>query len=120
VRLPVNFELGRFVFAVGSAQWMRNGGYAFGLGLVVPPSNPSVLWSHSAEYTPDGDRTFVLGPHAPSYRTYRLRDLYSPPRSVLEEVQFVAPEPVPAREEAEIIPANHRRAPLWHWNRRRR
>jgi hypothetical protein len=107
VRHLLNVDLGTYAFAVGSSQQMRNGNYAFGLGIVPNPSGSGGFTSQSSEFSSDGEPSFALAPNVPSYRLYRVRDLYSPPPSTAAESPVSAPEQVPADD-----------APEKHWPRR--
>ncbi len=73
VTLVINTDLGGFSFALGSAQQLAAGGYAFGAGWYVPAND-----SQFVEVDPSGNTTYSLSVSDPEYRTYQLNDLYTP------------------------------------------
>lgn len=75
--LLVDTRLGAYAFAVGSAQGLAELGYAFGAGIVPLPGG--VVGSRAVDVDGAGEPTFQLTLEAPSYRFFRLRDLYSRP-----------------------------------------
>jgi arylsulfate sulfotransferase len=72
--LVLNADLGSWAGAVGSAQRLSNGNYAFMLGIngAEPPRPPA----HLIEVTPDGTKVFDLLVNKTEYRSYRVRTLY--------------------------------------------
>jgi hypothetical protein len=71
----VNADLGVFAFAVSSAQLLGNGNYAFDAGIFpfVPP-----LFSQTIEIVNGTTPVYkIQGP--PSYRSWLMPSLYSPP-----------------------------------------
>src|SRR5829696_2010712 len=72
--LVLNAVLGSWAGAVGSAQRLSNGNYAFTLGINGPePPRPP---AHLIEVTPDGTKVFDLLVNKTEYRSYRMRTLY--------------------------------------------
>ncbi len=70
--LILNADLGHCCGALGSAQVLPNGDYHFNLGVLVG----SV--SIALEVNPSGRPIYELRVAAPEYRSFRLRDLYTP------------------------------------------
>ena len=70
-----NSDLGDYSFALGSAQRLANGNYAFTSGFLGERSNPSC---ESIEVLPNGQKNFVLHSTGAMYRSFRIRDLYRP------------------------------------------
>ena len=76
-KLVVNADLGVFSPAVGSAQSLSGGGFSFESGMVNPPA-PS---SRATEVGPNGKIAYAQQMEgATSYRSFRVPDLYTPPR----------------------------------------
>ena len=73
VTLVVNSDLGGFSFALGSAQQLADGGYGFGAGWYVPAND-----SQFVQVDASGKAVYSLSVGEPEYRTYQLRDLYTP------------------------------------------
>jgi hypothetical protein len=71
--LGLNVDLGGFSGALGSAQLLPNGDYHFDLGVVSGSSS-----SISLEVDPSGKTVYALRVAAPAYRTFRMRDIYTP------------------------------------------
>ena len=71
--LVLDADLGRFSTAVGSAQRLSNGNYHFLAGILLPG-----VVSRSVEVTPAGEQVFSLQTEGTQYRSYRMRDLYTP------------------------------------------
>jgi hypothetical protein len=74
-----NADLGRYSAAVGSAQTLKNGGYAFEVGFINPPSP----YSRAVETSGDGKVVYALQVEgAVVYRSFRVQNMYSaPPKS---------------------------------------
>jgi hypothetical protein len=72
--LVTNADLQNYSQAVGAAQQLGNGNYVFNSGIV--DGGPT---AKSDEVTPDGTIVFSLGMDSRIYRSFRLRDLYTPP-----------------------------------------
>lgn len=74
--LDLNVDLGVFAVAFGSAKRLANGNYHFLSGLLPG------LTSQSVEIRPTGPNThetsLLIEAGAPAYRSYRMRDLYTP------------------------------------------
>ncbi len=73
----LNASLGKYAFALGSAQMLSNGGYFFDLGWRNDRPTPSSL---QIETDPLGNQTYVLDVPFAIYRSFRLTDLYTPDR----------------------------------------
>ena len=71
-RLVLNFDLGDYARALGSAEKLSNGNYQFGLGW------DSRNFSQSLEFDPSGKLVAHTETETQMYRSYRLADLYSP------------------------------------------
>ena len=70
----LNADLGRYAGAVGAAQRLSNGNYAFTLGINGPePPRPP---AHLVEVTSDGTAVYDLQVNRTEYRSYRVRTLY--------------------------------------------
>jgi hypothetical protein len=70
----LNADLGTYAGAVGAAQRLSNGNYAFTLGINGPePPRPP---AHLVEVTPDGTKVFDILVNKTEYRSYRVRTLY--------------------------------------------
>jgi len=72
--LVFNADLGDYSRALGSAEKLENGNYHFGLGW------DSNNFSQSLEYDPSGNLITQIQVETQMYRSYRMRDLYTPPR----------------------------------------
>ena len=70
--LRMNTPLGHYSPAMGSAQRLANGNYHFGSGWVYPGPHSEAL-----EFRSDGGRVFAMAA-ALAYRSFRMRDMYSP------------------------------------------
>jgi arylsulfate sulfotransferase len=70
--LRLNVGLGHYSPLMGSAQQLANGNYHFGSGWVYPGPHSEAL-----EFTPQGSRVFSLAVPV-AYRSYRMRDIYTP------------------------------------------
>ena len=75
--LLVNAGLGRYSFAVGSAQALSNGNFHFHSGLLFAPDERP--YTEVLEVLSDGSLNRALYINQPSYRSFRLVDLYSLP-----------------------------------------
>jgi hypothetical protein len=70
----LNTDLGTYAGAVGAAQRLSNGNYAFTLGINGPePPRPP---AHLVEVTPGGTKVLDLLVNKTEYRSYRVRTLY--------------------------------------------
>jgi arylsulfate sulfotransferase len=75
--LAVNADLGVYSPAVGSAQSLSGGGYSFESGMINPP----VAHSRATEVGADGKIVYAQQTDcAPTYRSFRVPDLYTAPR----------------------------------------
>jgi hypothetical protein len=90
--LLLDARLGDYVFFIGSAQALRDGGYAFGSG--AHPNTPPMFWSLSDAFGPDGAFRGAFRAETAAYRLYRLRDLYTPPSDGTSEVEPPPPDPL--------------------------
>jgi hypothetical protein len=70
--LVLNVDLGQFSFALGSAQKLPNGDFHFDNGF--PPD----VKAQSVEFDSTGKLVYGLVTSGPEYRTFRMRDLYTP------------------------------------------
>ena len=71
--LVLNADLGGYSFALGSAQKLPNGNYHFTLGWLQPGTS-----SQSVEVDPSGNAVYSLQVGSPNYRSFRMRDIYTP------------------------------------------
>lgn len=75
--LVLNADLGVYSLAVGNGHRLSNGNYHFHSGFLnflTPPA-----YSEATEVRPDGSPAYSLHSDSVSYRSYRMRDLYTPP-----------------------------------------
>ena len=70
--LIVNIDMGQFSFALGAAQKLPNGNYHFDIGYLLDGTSIAV------EVDPSGNTVYALHAGAPEYRSFRMRDLYTP------------------------------------------
>ncbi len=70
--LLLNADLGGYSFALGAAQILPNGNFHFDNGYL-----PDVT-AQSLEIDPTGKLVYGLQTSGPEYRTFRMRNLYSP------------------------------------------
>ncbi len=68
-------NLGYYSLALGTAELLSNGDYHFDAG--IGPGNPS--FSEAIEVFPNASLGFIVKVDASSYRTFRLKSLYTPP-----------------------------------------
>jgi hypothetical protein len=73
VTQPMNADLGTYSMALGSAQALKNGNFAFGSGLIMTTSPVS---NQSVEVLPNGTIDYVLATTGASYRDFRMYSLY--------------------------------------------
>ena len=71
--LALNADLGIYSYALGSARRLANGDYHFLLGWL-----PGEIASQSVQVEPSGSIVFALKAAATEYRSFRMRDLYTP------------------------------------------
>ncbi len=69
----LNADLGDYSAALGSAQRLPNGDYHFDQGWLQPSNT-----SQAIEVDPSGNMVFTLQLNSPAYRSFRLKDLYTP------------------------------------------
>jgi hypothetical protein len=72
--LTLNFNLGSYSFALGSAQPLANGNFHFNTG--TEPGRQGGFVATSDEVTSDGSFAFAQLTEAQVYRSWRLNDLY--------------------------------------------
>jgi hypothetical protein len=70
--LVLNADLGAYAFALGSAQRLENGNYFFNVGFRQDATGISI------EVDPSGNPVYAIQGSAPEYRTFRMKDLYTP------------------------------------------
>jgi hypothetical protein len=70
--LLLNTDLGLYSIALGSAQTLPNGNFHFDNGFLPDAS------SQSLELDPSGKLVYALQTRGPEYRSFRMRDIYSP------------------------------------------
>ncbi|HTM50016.1 MAG TPA: aryl-sulfate sulfotransferase [Bryobacteraceae bacterium] len=70
--LVLNSNLGYYSFALGSAQLLLNGNYFFGNGFRADGSGIG------EEVNPSGDVVYSIESTAPEYRTFRMKNMYTP------------------------------------------
>jgi hypothetical protein len=70
--LVLNSDLGYYSFALGSAQLLLNGNYFFANGFRADGSGIG------EEVNPSGDVVYSIESTAPEYRTFRMKNLYTP------------------------------------------
>ena len=70
--LVLNANLGYYAFALGSAQRLDNGNHVFDVGFRTNATGITV------EVNPKGEVVYALESSAPEYRTFRMRDMYTP------------------------------------------
>lgn len=74
--LVLNADLGLYAFAVGSAQQVSNGNYAFDSG-IAPVGEE--FYSRHSEVSLDGTLNYTLFSNQGAYRSFRMVDLYTEP-----------------------------------------
>lgn len=70
--LVMNADLGYYAFALGSAQRLENGNYLFDAGFLLDGAGISL------ETDANGNTVHAIKSSAPEYRTFRLKDMYTP------------------------------------------
>jgi hypothetical protein len=70
--LLLNVDLGGYSFALGAAQLLPDGNFHFDNGYLPDVS------AQSLEIDPSGKLIYGLSTAGPEYRTFRMRDMYSP------------------------------------------
>ena len=68
----LNAKLGYYSFALGSAQLLDNGGYVFGVGFRIDGTGTTI------EVNRAGEIVSAMESSTPQYRTFRMRDMYTP------------------------------------------
>jgi arylsulfate sulfotransferase len=77
-KLILNADLGVFSAALGSAEKLKDGDYAFDAGFVFDPESPESYSAFSMQVDPAGDIVLAIKAPATVYRTFRMTDLYTP------------------------------------------
>ncbi len=72
VSLLLNADLGSYSYALGSAQRLSNGNYHFDVGWMPDGASQAV------EVDPQGNIVSVIEMGTAQYRSFRMRDLYTP------------------------------------------
>lgn len=75
--LTLSVELPQYSFALGSAQRLFNGDYHFGSGVFLT-QGPTIA-SAADEYDANGNLLYTLQSRMPSYRSFRMINLYTHP-----------------------------------------
>jgi len=73
--LVVNADLEVYSPGVGSAQSLSGGGFSFESGMINPPA----FFGRATEVGVNGKIVYTQQLEGPSYRSFRVPDLYSPP-----------------------------------------
>jgi arylsulfate sulfotransferase len=68
----LNSDLGLYSIALGSAQSLSNGNFHFDNGFLPDASSQSI------EVDPSGKVVYTIQTRGPEYRSFRMRDIYSP------------------------------------------
>ena len=74
--LSTNIDSGYYAPALGSAQLLENGNVHLDNGSVLTPPDVTGI---AAEYSPDGTLSYAVSASSLIYRSFRMRDLYTPP-----------------------------------------
>ncbi len=74
--LVLNSDLGNYTFAGANGQPLQNGNFYFTSGQQFGPSGP---FGTMEEVAPDGSILFTVRTEGMIYRSFRLKDLYTPP-----------------------------------------
>jgi hypothetical protein len=78
--LVLNFDLGNYSPALGSAQQLSNGNFYFNSGFQFPQP----LTTTADEVLPDGTLDHGIQVDAAVYRSFRLKDMYTAPHDWME------------------------------------
>ena len=70
--LTLNVDLGHYSLALGSAQLLQNGNYFFDSGFREDGTGIST------EVDPSGNIVYEIQSSAPEYRTFRMKNMYTP------------------------------------------
>jgi arylsulfate sulfotransferase len=76
----MNADLKQSSAALGTAELLDNGNYHFDAGFIQDPSNPAARFTQLLETDPAGNLVWGMQVAAQEYRSYRMNDLYTPPR----------------------------------------
>jgi arylsulfate sulfotransferase len=77
-KLILNADLGVFSAALGSAEKLKDGDYAFDAGFVFDQESQESYSAISMQVDPSGDIVLAIKAPAMVYRTFRMTDLFSP------------------------------------------
>jgi len=76
----MNADLKQNSAALGTAELLDNGDYYFDAGFIQDPSNPAGRFTQLLETDPSGNLVWGMQVAAQEYRSYRMKDLYTPPQ----------------------------------------
>jgi arylsulfate sulfotransferase len=65
--------------ALGTAQLLDNGDCHFDAGFIVDPTNPNARYTQNIETDKAGNLVWGMKVSAQEYRSFRMKDLYTPP-----------------------------------------
>jgi hypothetical protein len=77
--LVLNADLKSNSAALGTIQRLFDGHYHFDMGFIADPSNPAARFTQALECDSGGNIVWGMQIAAQEYRSYRMRDLYTPP-----------------------------------------
>jgi arylsulfate sulfotransferase len=75
----MNADLKQNSAALGTAELLDNGNYYFDAGFIADPANPAGRFTQLLETDAAGNLVWGMQVAAQEYRSYRMRDLYTPP-----------------------------------------
>lgn len=78
--VQMNADLKQSSAALGIAQLLFNGHYHFDAGFIYDPANSNARFTQAIETDAAGNIVWIMQVAAQEYRSFRMRDLYSPPR----------------------------------------
>jgi arylsulfate sulfotransferase len=76
--LVLNADLGAYSYALGYAERLPGGNYHFDLGWIQDDPLGGHNTSRAIEMDPSGKVVYALTANSPTYRSIRMRDLYTP------------------------------------------
>jgi hypothetical protein len=76
----LNADLKQNSSALGTAELLDNGDYHFDAGFIVDPANAATRFTQAIETDPAGNLVWTMQIAAQEYRSFRMNDLYTPPR----------------------------------------
>ena len=74
----MNADLKQNSAALGTAELLDNGNYYFDAGFILDPSNPAGRLTQLLETDPAGNLVWGMQVAAQEYRSFRMKDLYTP------------------------------------------